>query len=532
MTTVVLDRLGVKGLVKDSSDYSLPPDVWSDAYNVRFVDDKVLKIPGNVAVFGTPTVTPYWAMPVLSPTQAVWVYSNKLKMYVYDGSTHSDITRTTGGDYGATDAALWNMTQLSSIPIFNNGIDDPQYWAMVSGGTPLAPLTNWPANTKCKRLIAFKDHLVALNVTASGSTYNHRVKWSAAADPGTLPATWDISDATKDAGEVDLSDVIAGSIVDGLVLGDLLIVYKQRSVWSMQYVGGQSVFRFRELFNNFGAMASDCTAVVPIKKQHLVYTGEDLLLHNTVDAQSVIDKRMRRFLLNNIDATNYERSFMVSYRAKNEIWFCFPEVGQSVPSMALVWNWQNDTIAIRELRNINWIATGPVSGTVDISWENDAGSWDVDTELWDVQQYRGYQFDPLLCDISASRLLHGEQTEQFNGSNFTARVERTGLAIVGRDHMNQPVVDFQTRKLMKRVWPKVIGGPVNVYTGAQERRGAPITWSQAAPFDPDTQEFVAPVSSDGKPISGRLMAIRFESASDVSWELEGYDLDLEVLGNF
>ena len=39
-----------------------------------------------------------------------------------------------------------------------------------------------------------QNYLIALDLTKSGTRYPHMVKWSAAADPGTVPASWDETD--------------------------------------------------------------------------------------------------------------------------------------------------------------------------------------------------------------------------------------------------------------------------------------------------------------------------------------------------
>ncbi len=528
MPVVTISDLGIGGIVRDLPDFLLPPELWSAGTNVRFDDRKVTKFLGHQIVFDPPTVTPFWARPVFTPAGVFWVYSDKLKMYAFDGATHADITRAVGGDYGATNELLWNGGRLSTIPIFNNGIDVPQIWSPISLAQRLIDLTGWPAGFTCRVLRPYKSHLVMFNVTESGTDYPSRIKWSHPADPGTLPSSWDESDPAFNAGERDLDDPGAGAILDALDFGDEMIIYKEQSIWTMQFVGGQSIFRTTKKFDSLGLMTNDCVTNVPNRRQHLLYTGEDLVVHDGVKVESIVDERWKKFLLSNIDAANYQRSFMFDHRSRSEIWFCFPEVGATTPTLALVWNWLDNNFSVRELVNINWIAAGPIAETSSDAWDVASGTWDTDTDKWDNQTFRAFQFDPLLCDIVADKFYQGDQTNQFNGTNFLSSVSRTGLAIVGRDRRDQPIVDFSVRKLMTRIWPKMTGGPINVYAGVQESRGGAVTWSPAMPFDPTTQQYV----DVDPPLAGRLLAARFESNADVTWELEGYDLEMSVLGAF
>ena len=80
------------------------------------------------------------------------------------------------------------------------------------------------------------------------------------------------------------------------------------------------------------------------------------------------------------------------------------------------------------------------------------------------------------------------------------------------------------RKLATRMWPRMTGGPVNIQVGSQEEIGGDVTWPTAKVFTPGTDNYV------DFEANGRLLAIRFESSADISWSLEGYDLEVMNLG--
>ena len=138
--------------------------------------------------------------------------------------------------------------------------------------------------------------------------------------------------------------------------------------------------------------------------------------------------------------------------------------------------------------------------------------------------------DPSVADPS---FLLADQGFDFVGTNFRAFVERTGLAVVGLDRFKNPKVDTESVKLVTEVWPRVEvinGTSINVYVGSQDHAKGPITWSSAMAYDPATMDKV----DVDPPITGRFIAVRFETPNTVatSWKLDGYDLELHVIGKY
>lgn len=525
MARIPIHNVGSVGVVKDKPAHLLPPEAWSDARNVRFRDGIAYKSLGHEDVFGTPSAAPYWSMPVTDVANVFWMYASLTKMYATDGTTHAEITRTVGGDYSTTEDRLWNGGILGGIAVVTNGVDKPQFWATAGLGADLADLTNWPATHLCRIIRPFKQHLVALNITESGTSYPHRVLWSHPADPGSVPVSWDITDPTKDAGQQDLSDSNFGAIIGAKQLRDILVIYKERSTWGMQYIGGAYIFRLFSIFDGIGLLNEKCVTSFNDGAKHFIATGEDIMLHNGQEPMSLLNNRWKRWLTRNIDSTYSKRAFVVENPREHEVWFCFPEVGSSYPTLALVWNSHENTVAVRELSGgISHIALGPIPGSGGGVWDSDTGTWNSDTAVWDAQTFIGNQARLLQSNKNTTNLQLLDSTEQFDGTNMTAYLEREGLAYIGQDRQGQPKAEFDGRKLFKRIWPKVTGGPVNVRIGSQEELGGTITWQGPKAFNPSTQRYL------DFTVGGRLHAVRFESNGSVAWEVHGYDIEVEPLG--
>jgi hypothetical protein len=487
---------------------------------VRIVDDSIARLAGYTQIFGTPGVAPYYALFITSAAQPWWLYTSLTKAYVYDGSNHVDITRAAGGDYAATAAQDWNGTILGGIPILNNGVDVPQYWASYSTATDLAALTNWPAALRAKVLRAFGPYLIAFNITDTGTNKPHNVRWSHPADPGTVPSTWDITDETKDAGSVDLPDVDSGLIVDALPLHGMMYVYKESSTWRLRPVGGRFIFDEKSFLETVGVLGPRCVCNVPGKKeQHFVVAQDDIYLHDGNQPTPLLEKRFKRTLYQNIDVANYRTSFVFVVGERNEAWFCYPASGASVPNRALIINYQNGRCTEADVDFQNAMV-GTVETSSGDTWATTTGTWDTDSDPWSTSNRRKV----VLCKPTATKFELLDSGETRDGTPFTGTVQRTGLSVVGRKRNGEWIEDFKQRKLVRRVWPKINGGTVNIRIGGAETPDGTITWTTPVSFNPDTDKWVDLVTQ------GSTLAIEFSGATN--WKLEGYKLEMELLGNF
>lgn len=76
--------------------------------------------------------------------------------------------------------------------------------------------------------------------------------------------------------------------------------------------------------------------------------------------ESVIEASLRKWIYNQIDASNFFNCYTVDYRSENEIWFCFPEAGETYPTLAFVWNKITGGRGVRDIQRSPFIWSGPV----------------------------------------------------------------------------------------------------------------------------------------------------------------------------
>lgn len=528
MPIVPISGLGDIGLVKDVAPYEIPLNGWSNGQNVVFRELAVQKIAGHSSVFGAPSIAPYNLRSVPTSTALYWLLLGLSKVYVWDGASHINITRQSAGvdvDYNASATLNWTTSVLGGIPVLNNGVDAPQMWLPVSTGTKLAALSNWPASTTCRSLRAFKSFLVALDVTEVSGRFPTMVRWSHPADPGSVPSSWDYTDTTKDAGRVELKQS-SDFMLDSIALRDINVLYREASTWGMQFIGGINIFRFFLMFSTLGALSRRC-AVEYFPGKHFVFASDDIVIHDGQQAQSLLTRRVRSALFNSIDNSNYATSFVVSNQATRSVWACYPETGNALPNKALVWNWESNTIGDRDLPLVPAIVPGVIDpGATSNTWDGDATTWDSDTTIWDERGYNPSSLSLALADPTNSLVYIANSSAQFNGVNYEAFVERTGLGIPLK--VNAPP-DFTTMKMLRGVWPRIegtLGGIVQVSIGVQQDVNGPVTWKPSVNYTIGSTRKIDTVAV------GRLFAIRYSSNTAIQWKLQGHEFDVVARGMY
>jgi len=521
MALIPVNELGQYGIVRQPDRYphELPINAWSAGKNVRFRDGMVEKFFGNQSVGGVPTVAPYWTMPITIGSTTYWIYAGLGKVYSWDGGTHTDITRLSGGDYSATTLRNWTGAVLGGIPILNNGVDVPQMWRPPGAGNRLSPLGNWPTGYSAGAMRAFRRFLIAMDITKGGVNYSKMVKWSHPAPVGDIPPSWDEADETRDAGEIEIGDT-EGPVLDGVKMRDQFVLYKNDSVHWMQYVGGVEVFRFPGIFDSFGMLAKRC-AVEYAKGNHAVFAQGDLITHNAQSWESIVSGRMRRWIFNQLDANNFPKSFVVSNPNAMEVWFCFPTAGSVNPNLAAVWNWKENSMGIRDI-NFNHATNGRVAITLaGDTWNSDPQVWNLDPSTWDEGTSDPIGQRMLAASPSLQRLLMEDSTNQFDGTDLECYVERTGIQLPLK--VGGPP-DLANVKFITEFWPRILGtqgGIVKVSFGSQERPQGPVVWEKTMDYVIGETQFLDPL------ISTRLLALKFESDTPIEWRLAGYEVNVE-----
>ena len=473
MQLIPINDLGKVGIIRDTPPYQLPPNVWSDGNNVRFLDNGVKKCAGYEEVFATLPFGAYYVFPFLDNGGTYhWLAFGISNTAVWTGSAWLDITRqktgqlngalsasavtivlddtsyfpssgtiaigtnltddattnlyeeiayganntgtntlssltvvnahpdnetvtpvgaTATGDnqYSSTVKQNWSVTLLNGLLVATNGYDTAQMWPLSSGvpstATPLRELRNWPSATSyCKSIAAFRTFLVGLNWQIGGTEYPNLVKWSTEAAALSPPNSWEESDATLDAGEYQLTDT-PGKIIDGLPYGDSFLIYKEDSIYIMNFVGTPYIFSFKLLSPTIGLLAKN--AVAEYEGGHFFIGNSDCYITNGQQVTPLLPNKLRREMFSDLNGDNYEKVFVAADYARNEMLACYPAGVSSIPNKALIWNWKDNTFSLRSIPDLYHINSGIAAITTGTTWNDHTEQWNVGAGIWGTGNY-------------------------------------------------------------------------------------------------------------------------------------------------
>jgi hypothetical protein len=667
---IPIDNVGGVGIVKESSPWQLPPNVWSDGNNIKTDEGSIKKTPGYAEVMKTCPVAPYHIIQLTLGAPEFWVVAGLAAIYAYDNTSSStllngdindsvatvtvdstvgfesvgtitigtenisytgktattfttcsrgadstspddhlndatvtratkwyNITRSSGA-YSSTADENWTSTIIGGVLVMTNNFDKPQYWAL-SDGIPLSStlmqdLTNWPSltlldgaiagtgvpspdevvvdstedfptsgtftvdsedisytgkaadkftgigrgengttaathlnnapafvNVYAKSIRAFRSFLVALNIKRGGVSYPRVVKWSTESGIQGVPASWNETTATVDAGEYELADS-KGDILDGLQLRDTFMIYKEDATYSMSFVGTPFIFSFRQLSPTIGAIAKNCVA--EFDGGHAIFGKGNFYINDGQRLKPILPQKLKEYVFTTIDGAQINKCFVAADYGRTEILFCFTAdgAGTNQPNKAIVWNYITNTFSIRDLPDLAHIGYGNVGNpTTSTTWVATTTSWAGTTGPW-TMSYDLQDKVLLFADPTNTKLYRDGSGNKEDTVDMVSYVERTGLTL---NEQGQP--DHTTVKRISSIWPKMsINGSdsISVYLGTQMSTEGGISWSSPVSFNPDSQ---TKVSVRG---TGKFYAVRFESTTDMNWELDGYSIEVSNVG--
>jgi len=427
-------------------------------------------------------------------------------------------TATGDSDYGAnTSNKRWTTTNMNGLIVATDGYDVPQMWPLSSGvpslTIPFIRLQNFPDTYKCKVIRSFRTFLIGLNWERSNEE-PRLVKWSTEASFGSPPVTWDENDATLDAGEYELSDT-PGDIIDGLPLGDSFIIYKDDSIYIMNYVGTPYIFSFKLMSPTIGLLSKE--AVAEFEGGHFFMGNSDFYVCNGQTITPMLSNKLRRTVFDELNGDNYQKCFVAADYVRNEMMACYPAGSSTVANRALIWNWKDNTFSFRDLPDTSHISSGIVEITAGATWNAATLTWDADSDPWGSTNYDNVIKNIVFADVTNTKIYRDNKGNKKDTATMSAYIERTGYDLG----------DPQSVKFVSAVYPQIeVSGDntVNVYIGKQMSTEEAITWEGPITFNPNSQSKVS------CRVSGKYFGVKVESDTDVDWKLHGLSFEVQQRG--
>jgi len=181
------------------------------------------------------------------------------KLYELSGNTWIDVSN---GVYTIAADDQWEFAQWGNQLIATDFSDAVQ---VATIGGVFADLGGLPP--KARHIAVVKDFVVLGNTYDAADGYQPlRVRWSGIGTNN----VWDVTDPTTQAGVNDLFN--NGGWIQRIIGGDYGIIFQERAIVKMSYIGSPVVFQFDLMESNRGAYAPG--AVVAIGN-NIAYLAED-----------------------------------------------------------------------------------------------------------------------------------------------------------------------------------------------------------------------------------------------------------------
>jgi len=540
-----IESLAQHGVVSDLRDTDIPPNAWTDISNGTLRDGTIQKGPGAVMRSDDLVIRPEWLVPYLDPNTSTffWIYpgiddDGTSHIATWDGSTHVVRTRDaeivndtpTSPGYSRATGVGWTGGVLNGLVYINSGADVPQKWDRTAGvlNADFEDFDNWPSGYTARVMRTYKNFIMAYDVN-DGTTGRdpYRIMWSnEAADAFTEPDTWTPAPGNR-AGATQISDQ-GGYLVDSLPMRGSNLIYRQNQVLIQRFIGGNEVFSFDTLFDDFGLIGQRCVKQFG-SGQHFVVSLGDILVHDGNTRKSVAVNRVRKRIFEvEMDSTNYNQAFVSPNYSRKEMWFCYPTSGLVIPNRAAVWNWETDVWSFHWLENVAHIGfgyipdpSGPVWNDLETYWNDMEGTWNI------------ANINPLVSSMLAcykDTTIDGSEFHQLDsgwltagGDPYTSMFERIGigtLPLVGGGFVYE-----EQDKDIREVWVRARGAPFMVSVGGSNTPEGPYSWTPPKQFDPSTDRKV-----DVSGVNHKYVGVRFTESSSSPWYISSYAFEVYPSG--
>lgn len=305
------------------------------------LDSRGVTVAKNVLPFGNayksfPSATVYsdaldnpclGAIAVRDSDAVVYNYAGDTsKLYSMNSGVWSDVSKSGGYSTAADDK--WKFTKWGNKLLAVNYADNPQ--SITLGGANFADLTT---DFKARHIAVVRDFVVVGNTNDStdGNVAN-RVRWSAINDE----TSWTVSAATQ----ADYQDIQGEQgWVQAIVGGEYGIVFCERSIYRMTYVGSPIVFQFDEVERGRGTPASN--SVVKFG-QGVGYLGIDgFYIFNGQSSIAIGVHKVDRFFWDDVDQ-NFMYNIFGAHDPENQLlMWAYPNADATAgrPNRVLVYNY-------------------------------------------------------------------------------------------------------------------------------------------------------------------------------------------------
>ena len=339
------------------------------------------------------------------------------KLFKLDSGTLALNNVSKSGNYSTPTDQRWKFTQFGSVIIAANGQAKIQGYNLNSSSL----FADLSADAPTARYVTVVRDFV---VSGWQTSYQNRVQWSALGDE----SSWANSATTQ----ADYQDIPDGGSIVGVTGGEFGLIFMDRAIHRMSYVGSPLVFQFDNISRNLGCYEANSI---------IQYGGTSFFLGDdgfyACDGQNIVpigNEKVNRFFFDNVDeGTLYLMSAAVDPSKKLIIW-AYASNSSATPDSLLIYNFQTQkwTSGTTHVDKIASTSTPAVT----LEGMDTYGTLETILTTFDSRLWLGGKLQ--LAGVDGAKIV------TFTGANATAYIETGDIEIPGSTSaitMVKPIVD-------------------------------------------------------------------------------------------
>lgn len=369
---------------------------------------------------------------------------SKLFRFVKSTGALTDVSKAGGYTTAATDR-FYFATFGDRLIACNNA--NPLQSVSISGGGNFADLVS---GLGAKFITTVRDFVVVGSAIESGTTTPYRVRWSAINDA----TSW-----TVGTNQSDFQDIADAGAITGLAGGEFGVVFLERAIVRMQYVGSPLVFQFDRVETARGCEYPG--SVVQIGSACFYIASDGFYVFDGNASRPIGSERVNRWFFDNSNAAYRDRITAAVDPLNQIVTWSFPSAQSGGgPDRVIVYNFAIDKWAYAEVTN-DFVA--PL--------------FNASYSLDDLDSISG-SLDALGVSLDSSSLKIGKfvfgggvanKIGTFTGAPLAATIETAEANLVDGGHA-----------LVTQVTPHTTGGTVTAQIGDRARQQDGVNWGSAS----------------------------------------------------
>lgn len=333
------------------------------------------------------------------------------------------------------------------------------------------------ANVLAKHIASFEQFLILGNLNEDGVAVPQKIRWSQYGSEN-----WE-----KWANEADGTGQAGYFTFDGpdYVMGlhrlkRELLVYRERSIEAMSYLGPPLIFGFRTAETGTGLISPN--GLIDLGDEHLFVGPDDFYAYNGVALRPIGDSAVTREFFDTLDPSQKENVIAFYIEEEAEAWFCYSTTGDPVCDKAFVYSTQFNKWS--GPRDVDATALGYYEVQSTETWDSTTMTWAELSSAWDSRTSLANAPISLMGN-SAGQVFITDSGEDKNGTTYSRTLETKLLELGG----SAGTARVQRVRLGFEQYPSTT---VNVYLGYCNYEGQDLTWigPQALTLSETSEGFV------------------------------------------